>query len=515
LTVLCLVAAFALTACHDKTENPNRNLSLDVYALMDTSLYRLNSRKVREEIDLLVKADVDSLLPDYRTKSYYLNDSPFVWIDRKGVDHRADTLLQHLQGVKVMGFNPRRFHLPQIARDLERMRTLDFDTADNSINKVMARLEYYLTKAYLRYATGQQFGFVNPQSTFNRLDVHDSTGTQRSYKTLFALKVKLPGNTFFAKAFAKVKADSVGSFLREVEPTSPLYYQLRSLLAQGTVSKSTILANMERCRWRMDDYPQAHRKYVLVNIPSFHLLAVDGDQSLSMRVGCGTLENKTPLMASMIKRIDINPQWIMPMSIIRKSIAPRAGNRYYFNSHRYFIRDRQTGKKVDAALVSRQMLESGQYMVVQEGGLGNALGRMIFRFDNNLSIYLHDTSSPDFFALDDRGVSHGCVRVERPFDLAVFLMAEKEDEVIGKIDYSIHADVSPLGKKREDLTEEQQQVLDTLRRDRLIGNVKVNPQVPVYLLYYTLYPDVKGHLEQFRDVYGYDAVINRIFRNYL
>lgn len=515
LTVLCLVAALALVSCHDKVENPNSNLSLDDYTPMKTSSYRLNSRRIREEIGVLVRADADSMLADRRTKSYYLNTHPFIWVDRKGLDHRADTLLRQLQGVSEMGFNPRRFHLPQIARDLERMRTLDFDTASNSINKVMARLEYYLTKAYLRYSTGQQFGFVNPKTTFNRLDVHDSTGTRRTYNTLFALKVHQPDNAFFRKALHKVKTDSVGPFLREVEPTSPFYYKLRALLAKGTVDRATLLANMERCRWRMDDYPQQHRKHIIVNIPSFHLTATDGDSVLTMRVGCGTLQNKTPLMAGRIKRVDLNPQWIMPKSIIRKSILPRLGNRAYFAQHRYFIRDRETGEKVDVAQVTPQMLLSGQYLVIQEGGMGNALGRMIFRFDNNLSIYLHDTSSPDFFALDDRGVSHGCVRVERPFDLAVFLMENKDPEVIGKVSYSIHADVSPLGKDTEELTERQQQVLDTLRRDKLMGNIKIEPEIPVYLLYYTLFPNSKGRIEQFRDVYGYDAVIGQIIRNYM
>lgn len=507
--------ALTFTSCHDKVSNPNRNLTLDYYASLDTSAYRLNSRKIREEIRLLAGADADSLMTDHRTKSYYLQGKPFVWIDRKGIDHRADTLLACLQGVGAMGFSPRRFHLQQLERDLERVRRLDFDTADNRINKVMARLEYHLTKAYLRYVTGQQFGFVNPAYVFNRLDVHDTTAAQRSYNTLFSLKIHLPKSSFFAKALGKVRADSVGPFLREVQPTSPFYYRLQRELAQSGkgFDRTKVMVNMERCRWRMDDYPQAHKKYVLVNIPSYHLRAVDGDQELQMRIGCGSLETKTPLLASRIRRIDINPQWIIPRSIIRKSIVPRLGDRHYFDSHRYFIRERSTGKKVDVGNVSREMLESGRYLVIQEGGEGNALGRIIFRFDNALSIYLHDTSSRDVFSLEDRGVSHGCVRVEKPYDLALFVMGEQGGRVAERIGYSIQADVSPLGKPRDTLTDQQRQVLDTLRRDRLIGSVKVEPAVPVYILYYTLYPDKDGTIEEFRDVYGYDKVIAQFFRN--
>lgn len=507
--------ALLLTACHDEVANPNHNLSLDYYASLDTSAYRLNSRKIREEIGALIDADADSLMADHRAKSYYLQGKPFVWIDRKGIDHRADTLLACLQDVRSMGFSARRFHLPQLERDLERVRRLDFDTADNRINKVMARLEYRLTKAYLRYVAGQQFGFVNPSYLFNHLDVHDTTAGRRSYNTLFALKIHLPSRRFFDKAFGKVKADSVGPFLREVQPTSPFYYRLQRELAKGGkgLDRTKVMVNMERCRWRMDDYPQAHKKYVLVNIPSYHLRAVDGDHELQMRIGCGSLETKTPLLASRIRRIDINPQWIMPRSIIRKSIVPRLGNRHYFDSHRYFIRERSTGKKVDVGNVSREMLEGGEYLVIQEGGEGNALGRIIFRFDNALSIYLHDTSSRDVFALEDRGVSHGCVRVERPYDLALFVMGERGSKVAERIGYSIRADVSALGKPRDQLTDQQRQVLDTLRRDMLIGSMKVEPIVPVYILYYTLYPDKDGRIEEFRDVYGYDKVIAQFFRN--
>ncbi len=71
-------------------------------------------------------------------------------------------------------------------------------------------MEYRLTKAYLRYVGGQQFGFVNPSYLFNHLDVHDTTAGRRSYNTLFALKIHLPSRRFFDKAFGKVKADSVG-----------------------------------------------------------------------------------------------------------------------------------------------------------------------------------------------------------------------------------------------------------------------------------------------------------------
>lgn len=105
-----------------------------------------------------MKADVDSMQPDYRTRSYYGQHGSFLWIDRLGVDARADTLLAYLRTVDEFGFSTKKFYVKDIENDLKRLRTLDFDTASNTISQVMARLEYYLTKAYLRYVNGQQFG---------------------------------------------------------------------------------------------------------------------------------------------------------------------------------------------------------------------------------------------------------------------------------------------------------------------------------------------------------------------
>jgi hypothetical protein len=97
-----------------------------------------------------------------------------------------------------MGFTEHSFRVPQIERDLERMRSLDFDSATNSANRVAARLEYNLTKAYLRYVTGQRFGFTNPVRLLNRLDARetDSLGRPLGYRNLFDVDMEHPGKYY-------------------------------------------------------------------------------------------------------------------------------------------------------------------------------------------------------------------------------------------------------------------------------------------------------------------------------
>lgn len=517
-SVFLFFAAWAFVACQEKYVNPNRNLTLEAYSDMDSSAFALNSHAIRSYIDRLMHEDSDSMMADFRARGYYAGRGNFLWIDRKGIDHRADTLLKYLEDIDRMGFSRRKFRVGQIESDLKHIRTLDFDTAANRINRVMARLEYNLTKAYLRYVTGQRFGFVNPNRLFNKLDVHDSDSVPVTYARLFDIKMELPDKAFFACALRRTHQDSIAEFLREIQPRSPFYVRLQRLLndpGTAAIDRPKIMVNMERCRWRLKDDPEQHRKYVLVNIPAFHLQAVNGEEQLSMRVGCGTFATKTPLLTSRIKRMDINPQWIIPRSIIQKSIVQHAGDESYFESHHYFVRERRTGKNVDFSQVTHSMLMDKDYLVIQEGGEGNSLGRIIFRFDNDFSIYLHDTSSRGVFIREDRGVSHGCVRVERPFDLAVFLLPDQDQKTIGRIRYSMAADVSSIGHRHAGKkSDDEEEKPDTLDRGKLIGSLPVDPEVPVFITYFTMAADSSGQLHEYADVYGYDRIMYHSLKNY-
>lgn len=242
----------------------------------------------------------------------------------------------------------------------------------------------------------------------------------------------------------------------------------------------------------------------MVNVPAFMLTAVDGETTMQMRVGLGAVSTKTPLLVSDISRMDLNPQWIIPRSIIRNSVVRHIGDSAYFARNHYIVRERSTGKTVSWPHFTSDMLLSPAYSVVQKGGEGNSLGRIVFRFPNSFSVYLHDTSSRGFFRRAVRAVSHGCVRVERPYDLAVFLLADKDPSVKAKIQYSMTAMLARDGEAQA----------DTLKRRMVIRSKSLDPVVPLFITYYTLYPDPQGHMCEYADIYGYDAVINRYLNNY-
>ena len=105
--------------------------------------------------------------------------------------------------------------------------------------------------------------------------------------------------------------------------------------------------------------------------------------------------------------------------------------------------------------------------------------------------------------------SHGCVRVERPFELAVFLLADKDEDLIKKINYSINADITV--NDRDDADAERKPIDGSL----IVRSVKVEPKVPLFITYYTLFPDARGNMVCYPDIYGYDKVMMESLRKYM
>ena len=502
-----LIVLFSLlvSSCNDSQKVIVGQVALNDFVSLKTEVYALNPQKIREALEHILRSDGDVSTADLRTKDYYRKGQPFVWVGRYGVDERADTLLEELhRRVTDMGFTERSFCIPQIESDLERIRSLDF-SASNSVSQVLARLEYHLTKAYLRYVLGQRFGFTNPVRVLNHLDARetDSLGRPLGFRNLFDVEMEHPGKYYEYAALRKVSKDSLSAYLTEVLPTDDVYLRMKQgLSAANDEQRTRILVNMDRRRWRENDRIGSANKYVVVNVAAYHLWAVSPDSIVDMRAACGAQKTKTPLLTSAITHMEVNPQWLIPFSIIKNDIAHHAGDSAYFASHRYYVADRKTGQRVAVGGVSRSQLLSGNYRVAQEGGQGNALGRIIFRFPNNFSVFLHDTSSPGVFQRDDRGVSHGCVRVQRPFDLACFLFSERPDDwTLDKLRIS-------MGLQPE--TDKGREYLKRLEPDaqpKLISWQSVSPRVPIYITYYTLFPVPGGQLTTYPDVYGYDKVL--------
>lgn len=223
---------------------------------------------------------------------------------------------------------------------------------------------------------------------------------------------------------------------------------------------ATLTANLERERWLPATLPSYR---IEVNIPAFWLdVYRDGDKPLSMRIIDGRPHDPTPMFSDVMDSIVFNPPWNVPDNIARNEIWPKAHkDKNYLASHDYVVTS-------DGGLM-------------QKAGPQSALGKIKFDLTNPYAVYLHDTPSRSLFQKDFRALSHGCMRVEKPRELAAFIL-EGDQQPSDQVDETIDAG-------------------DTVRTD-------LGRPVPVFVLYRTAWLDDEGRVQFRSDLYGWDEKLN-------
>jgi murein L,D-transpeptidase YcbB/YkuD len=184
---------------------------------------------------------------------------------------------------------------------------------------------------------------------------------------------------------------------------------------------------LERWRWMPEAY---QREPIIVNIPEFRLRAYDKDfnVAVTMNVIVGnSFGHDTPVFADALAQVDFRPYWAVPLSIVRADLIPHIlRDPTYLSKNGFEIVDSR--QKVvgtgHAARDSLSQLRAGKLFIRQIPGPKNALGLILFLFPNSYSVYMHDTPAPEFFARSRRDFSHGCIRLEKPADLAAWVLRE-------------------------------------------------------------------------------------------
>ena len=240
--------------------------------------------------------------------------------------------------------------------------------------------------------------------------------------------------------------------------------------------------NLERWRWLPDDLGTRH---VRVDVPGFTVRAFErGEPALSMKVVVGKEGHGTPSFSDRMDHVIVNPYWNVPHSITTDEILPEARkDPGYLAENDYEI---VTGWGNDAGVVQPSgtafaNLESGEWRIRQRPGDQNALGRVKYMFPNEHNIYLHDTPADHLFGEDVRALSHGCVRLERPFDFGGWVLESSEEWNQAKLESA----VASGERQRIDLPEE----------------------IPVYLLYWTARAGEDGTVTFRKDLYGHDETL--------
>ena len=341
-----------------------------------------------------------------------------------------------------------------------------------------ARLEVYLTDAVLTFMR---------DLTRGRLRAYTPSTRERAggpaWQPPALLRAALASHTV---PVAMVAGQPANREYRQLQRALAQWLRLPvapDSLAQHHARYQKAAVNLERWRWEL---VLAGPEYVLINLPAFELQVVAHDSVLRRhRVVIGAPKTSTPTLSSTINRFTLAPDWHVPRSIATKEMLPRlkkdAG---YLTRNNYALYDDRGAllepTSINWAQVSAQ---SFAYTIRQSAGCENALGNIVFRFANPYSIYVHDTPLRQLFGRPSRALSHGCIRMEQPLELAAFLLRRDGRSAV--------------------LPSEEECANQPRPRD-----VRLGRPIPLYVRYATCTAE-NGHLRFYADVYGRDEVIRR------
>jgi murein L,D-transpeptidase YcbB/YkuD len=457
-------------------------------------------------------------------------------------------LLAAITATAEDGLDPNDYHVEQVARGYEQLRT---GVATSATGR--AELELMFTDSLIRLAYHERFGKLNPYS------LDPQWNFRRDFDDVDAAAVIL----------AAIESDSLLAHLGAMFPRGWVYEQLRDGLARyrriatdggwpavpegptlrpgmsdgrlatlaqrlavtgdlpasataaidnvysatleaavrqfqarhnlevdGIVGPSTIRAlnvpaeqrirqlqiNLERARWVFDDVAD---DLIIVNIAGFTAYVLrDREIVWQTKVQVGSTYHQSPVFRDEIKYLVFNPTWTVPYSIATKEMLPQIKNDPdYFAKRDFDVKDR-SGQIIDPAGVDWSQHSRGNfpYTLVQRPSPNNALGRVKFMFPNEHAVYLHDTPSKYLFERAERAFSHGCIRVENPFELAEVLLG---------------ADGWTQERFREVLASGETKT------------VFLSQPLPVLLLYWTASVSPDGIVHFYQDIYERDQRIDK------
>ena len=216
--------------------------------------------------------------------------------------------------------------------------------------------------------------------------------------------------------------------------------------------------NAERCLQLPEDIGD---KYILVNIPAFELIAMKNNTPVfSSKIVTGKSSNKTAIFKGTMQYVVFAPYWNIPKSIMYKEILPA------ISKHPGYLEENK--------------MEWFDGKIRQRPGPWNALGGVKFIFPNSYHIYMHDTPAKTLFNEITRAFSHGCIRIEDPVNMALFLLEDQKEW------------------NREKVIEAMNMEKETV--------VFLKGKTMVYIIYFTSFIDEKGKLHFRKDIYGRDRL---------
>ena len=430
---------------------------------------------IRAEIEKSLEGDPPHATPDqwaHAKRLYEAHQTSPLWMDDDGVmDARARALVDALINATTDAINIEGYPLFELARSLDSLHRTDDPTAPQ-----LARADLLLTTAYVALAEDYLTGQIDPKSvaqswhidtneekvdsalarSLRETSLEDAIGRMRpqdidyellrarlaDYRKLIAAGgwPKIPegkalkrGDTdsparmnalrarLRAEGYAVDSGTTYGPSLAAAIAQFQNRHAIRvdSMLGQETLDAlnvsadfrlAQIAANLERHRWLPRSLGD---RYIVVNVPAFRLQAFnDGKKALEMKVivGAEYEDRATPVFSDRMEFVVFRPYWNVTDNIAQNELFPKFAAQ---------------GMPADYETYR----EDGVLRLRQKPGERNSLGLVKFMFPNDFNIYLHDTPQRRLFREDVRAYSHGCIRVEKPEELAQWVLGWDADRV--------------------------------------------------------------------------------------
>lgn len=244
---------------------------------------------------------------------------------------------------------------------------------------------------------------------------------------------------------------------------------------------------LERWRWLPSEFSAPP---IIVNIPDFRLRALDDNNkvALDMRVVVGkSMRTQTPVFSRDMTYVVLRPYWNVPPSILRGEIVRSIErDRNYIANKNYEVTT-SGGDVITSGPISDDVLaqlKAGKLAVRQKPGPANALGLVKLMFPNEFNVYLHSTPAPELFSRTRRDFSHGCIRVEKPAELAAWALRNNQGWTIERVQQSMNG-----------------------RQDNV--SVTLDRKVPVFIVYATALAYENDEVHFYDDIYGHDLRLDQ------
>lgn len=468
--------------------------------------------------------------------AYFQNDYNPIWLSHGyKPDEAAERFIKELEEVKWDGLDPEQYGLTQINNLKEKL-----GKKETTVEQAIA-FDTLLTHSYLAVAKDLLIGRIVPKKVDSLwYHINDSTWTapllltemQIKYNSLDEFRSTVPTYQLLRNEYKQMWTLSADSELRAAslslenvknldstaranvtaiinkeaswittEPNDTVsewtqliiaYQNYMGIKPTGKTDSTTlkylrtspdslmpkIAANMERVRWMQKDFGNM---YILVNVPLAQLFfRQNGINSMHMRVVVGKPVRQTPSLYAVMSNVVLNPPWGVPATILKQDVLPgiqKSGNEYM--KKKGLKAYDQKGNQVNVNKINAKNYK--RYAYKQAPGDDNSLGYVKFNLPNPWDIYLHDTPHREDFVKRDRALSSGCVRLQYPQEMAVFILSqiEKKEFTQGKLDTIISTHKTQW---------------------RVLSN-----KIPVHIAYLTAFEDTTGkHINFVRDVYHRD-----------